>query len=90
MKFEIVGVQRKKGEYEGHAYDNHNLYVLSIDPNVTGKLAGSIKIKTPAFSAILQDNGISAADLLGKTVNISFDQYRNVESIEVLPQHAGK
>ena len=68
MKYEIVGVQRKSGEYEGRPYDNTYLHVLNVNPNVTGRQAGTVKLKTPAFGNILQEHGISANDLLGRTV----------------------
>lgn len=84
MKYEIVGAQRKSGEYEGRPYDNTYLHVLNVNPNVTGRQAGTVKLKTSAFGNIMQEHGISANDLLGRTVNIAFDQYRNVESVELL------
>ena len=43
-----------------------------------------MKLKTSAFGNIMQEHGISANDLLGRTVNIAFDRYRNVESVELL------
>ena len=57
MKYEIVGVQRKSGEYEGRPYDNTYLHVLNLNPNVTGRQAGTVKLKTPAFGNILQEHG---------------------------------
>ena len=84
MKYEVVGVQRKSGEYNGRPYDNTYFHVLSVSPNVIGRMTGAVKMKTTAFSDFLAAHGLASTDLIGKIVDIGFDQYRNVERVDVL------
>lgn len=84
MKYEVVGIRRKSGEYEGRPYDNTYLNALCVRDNVIGRDVASLKMKTTAFSNLLQTYGIATSDLVGKTVNVSFDEYRNVEEVVIM------
>ena len=82
-KYQIVGVQRKKGSYEGHEYDNTYLHVLGKNLNVSGMMCDTIKMKTAMYNSVLLENGIGDTDIVGRAADISFDKYRNVESVEL-------
>lgn len=85
MNFEIVGIQQKRGEYEGRAYDNTLLHALSTNVNIIGKQASTIKVKTVVFQNILKDCGCASDGLIGKIADITFDRYGNLEYFEMLP-----
>ena len=56
MRFEIVGLQERSGEYEGRAYNNTIVHVTSTNPNVVGKQTSTIKVKTAVFKNIFISN----------------------------------
>lgn len=89
MNYEIIGIQQKRGEYEGRAYDNTIVHVLSTNANVIGKEASTIKMKTAVFQDILKDCNCAPNNLLGKTADISFNRYGTLEYFELLST-AGK
>lgn len=85
MKFKVIGYAQKQGEYNGHAYDNTYLHVVSKKNNVTGQAAEAIKLKTPFVNSVLLENDfLTLNDLIGRTVEIGFDQYGIPEELEVL------
>lgn len=84
MNFEIVGIQQKRGDYEGRAYDNTLVHVLSTNANIIGKEVSTIKMKTAVFQNILKDCNCAPNNLLGKTADITFDRYGNLEYFELL------
>lgn len=83
MNYEIMGIQRKQGEYGGRPYDNTILHTLSSNVNVTGKQADTIKVKTTVFQNILKNCGCTPNDLLGKTADIAFDRYGTLEYFDL-------
>jgi len=89
MHFEIVGIQNKRGEYEGRSYDNTFLHALSTNVNIIGKQVTTIKMKTDVFQNILKDCNCAPNGLIGKTADITFDRYGNLEYFEML-SNSGK
>ena len=85
MNYEIVGIERKQGDYQGAPYDNTLLHTLSLNVNVAGRKTDIIKVKTPVFQTVLKNCGCGSNDLLGKTADITFDKYSNLEYFELLP-----
>ncbi len=85
MNYEIVGIQQKRGEYEGRPYDNTLLHTLSTNVNIIGKQVSTIKMKTAVFQSILKDCGCASDGLIGKTADIAFDRFGNLEYFELLP-----
>lgn len=85
MNYEIVGIQQKRGEYEGRPYDNTLLHVLSTNVNIIGKKVDTIKVKTAVFQGLLKDCGCASDGLIGKSADISFDRYGNLEYFDMLP-----
>ena len=84
MNFEIVGIQQKRGEYEGRAYDNTLLHTVSANVNIIGKQVSTIKMKTTVFQNILKDCNCAPDGLIGKTADMTFDRYGNLEYFEML------
>lgn len=76
MKYHIIGIGRKSGEYEGKKYDNTYLYCTYPNDGVEGLAVVAVKVKTDRL------NG-QYAELLGKDVSFLYDQYRNVELVQV-------
>lgn len=86
MKFKVIGWAQKRGTYEGHDYDNTYLHVTSKRNNVTGQAAEAIKLKTPFVNNFLLENDfMTLTDLIGRDVDIGFNQYAVPEVLELLP-----
>lgn len=85
MKFHVIGHSQKSGNYNGRDYDNTYLHVVSRKNNVTGQAAETIKLKTPFVNNILLENDlVTLTDLIGRDVEIGFNQYGVPESLDVL------
>lgn len=75
--YEVIGVDVKKGEYQGHPYENVYLLCRST---IKGSIAGtsavrSLKVKKADFAKIC--DGFQPEDLYGKKItpyNNSFQQ----------------
>ena len=89
MKYDIVGIERRAGEYEGRPYDNTYFHALSPDLKVIGTKTSTIKMRTSEFNELLKDNGWTGKDLIGKSADVTFDRYQRVEYFELLTS-AGK
>lgn len=89
MKYDIIGVERRNGEYEGKLYDNTYLHTVSSSLKVIGSKTETIKMKTSEFNELLKDNGWTSKDLIGKSADVTFDRYQRVEYFELLTS-AGK
>ena len=84
----IVGIVQKKGTYEGFDYNNLVLHCTYEDAN--GKTVGVLtcmhKIKVnrlpEIFGKKMSDSDIQS--LVGKSIEVYYDQWRNVEKIIVL------
>ena len=85
MDYEIVGIQQKRGEYEGRPYDNTLVHALSANVNVIGKQVSTIKMKTTVFQNILKECGCAPNGLIGKNADITFDRFGNLEYFELVP-----
>lgn len=84
MNFEIVGIQQKRGEYQGRTYDNTIIHTLGSHVGVIGKQAGTVKMKTAVFQGILSNCKCTPDGLIGKIADITFDRYGNLEYFELL------
>lgn len=84
----IVGMIQKKGTYEGYDYNKLNIHCTYQDSN--GKAAGVLtcihKIKVQDIERIFgkkySEKELEA--LVGKDIEVYYDQWRNVERIIVL------
>lgn len=85
MNYQIVGIQQKRGEYEGRMYNNTLLHALCANVNVIGEQASTIKMKTEVFQNILRDCKCTPDALVGRKADITFDRYGNLEYFDLLP-----
>lgn len=72
MVYQVIGTQRKTGEYQGNMYDNTMLYVTAEMPNVNGYYCTSLKAKTINVPPTLK---------VGDVVDVYFDRFGNVDAI---------
>ncbi len=71
-KYEVIGLQRKKGEYNGQRYDNWVLSVVrpaDVAKEEVGSICSSIKIK---FS------DLPTPPVVGDTVSPVYDRFGRV------------
>lgn len=84
---EIIGVNRKTGDYEGRPYDNVNFHGKEPfeDGEGVGEKVKSYKVRysvlTEIFGKELTDKELSA--FIGQDAEFYFDEFRNVKYIAV-------
>ncbi len=74
--YEIIGIEVRKGVYEGNAYDNtilHCTYTKENAENLDGLCVSSLKIKTALCPAVK----------LGDSVDPLYDKYGNIAHLSV-------
>lgn len=89
MKLQIVGVEKSVGEFvppnsnESIKFNNYNLYGLDYDNRnmIAGNKAVKIKLKIDEYNRVCS---YQPADLVSHVVNIYYNQYGKVETIEVV------
>ncbi|MBE6601229.1 MAG: hypothetical protein E7637_01825 [Ruminococcaceae bacterium] len=75
--YTIVGIERKKGVYDGREYDNtilHTTFEKDGKATVEGLCTQSFKVKT----------NICPAVVLGDCVDFMYDRYGNVVHVSVV------
>lgn len=81
--FKVIGIEKKSGTYEGHPYENIVLHVVSSDPaNIAGEKTRVFKFKARQQDEIL--HGVSLNSLLGKTINVYFNAFQQIVSVNVV------
>lgn len=84
----VVGVQEKKGNYQG--YDYHNIIIHCINDNPAtqcfGQLTENFKIK---FSLVKEVFGktMSSADwqnLIGEAIKVTYNRFGNVDEVKII------
>lgn len=95
-RLKVVGVSVKKGNYEGNAWKNLNLYTLTKDKDVEGEMCEVVKVKFKNLNEALSLNMTAAEvdnlgtydfmNLIGKEISVYYDKYRNVEEVVVHEQ----
>lgn len=90
----VIGVSESKGKYEGYDYHNLVLHTERKDLYTVGIRAEQLKIKYRFLNDIFnlglkpeQVEHLKPKDfenLVGKNVTVSFDMYRNIESVTVV------
>jgi len=89
MKLQIVGVEKSVGEFtpansnQSIKFNNYNLYGLDYDNRnmLAGNKAVKIKLKIEEFERACS---YSPESLVKKVVNVYYNQYGKVETIEVI------
>lgn len=91
MLLNVIGVERKKGEYNGISYDN--IYIHTIGPNTNNNKDGFAFGKIPTTVKIKNDKAISTAifgtvptiddlqAMIGQDYDFYFNQKGNVDRI---------
>lgn len=81
----LIGVQEKKGEYQGTNYHNIILHVTKQDDNALGAVTETVKVKrasvTEVFGKDMQSKDFEAA--LGKDINVFYNRYGTPQSITI-------
>lgn len=75
MVYQVIGMQRKTGEYQGILYDNTMLYVTTQSEHVQGYFCTVIKAKTTYVPGSLK---------LGDNIEVFYDRYGNAVAINIL------
>ena len=73
----IVGIENKKGEYQGRPYNNYIIYGLEQDQNVIGKVkCVNVKFKPNNLAVICPLDHLN--DLINKEISdVFYDKYGN-------------
>lgn len=81
-KFEIIGVDRKTGDYQGHPYANIYLHCKTVsNASIAGKCVKSFKIKESEISTLFA--GYSLNDLIGRKFTPFYNQYQQISMVQV-------
>lgn len=84
----IIGIEDKIGEYEGSPYHNVNIHTAIEFNNDISKGFNTKKVKvkydvlTNSFKKAFTTAEI--LNLVGKDVDFSYDEFKNVKKIEIL------
>lgn len=81
---EIIGVQRSTGTYEGKAFAGYRLFLTGTKSNVTGKTCETHYLKDDVADPLMKACGGILDDLIGKNVELYFNQYHKVAKVEVM------
>lgn len=78
----IVGIENKKGEYQGRQYNNYIFHCLEADENVIGKArCMQVKFKPVNLQQIVPLDKLES--LINKdVVNVFYDKYGNAISMQ--------
>ena len=82
----VVGIQEKKGEYNGNAYHNYLIHCLKDDDNALGQVPETVKVK---FASVKEVFGkvMSIADfdaLIGCEIRAYYDKFGNATEVRVI------
>ena len=92
-KSKVIGISVSSGKYEGYDYKNLVLHTTRTDEHSEGLRAEQLKIKYKILNEALNLNKTAAevdrllpkdfVNLIGKEIDVYYDQYRNVKQIIV-------
>lgn len=81
--FEVIGIQRLEGEYQGHKYNNFVIHTISDEPaNVSGKKTATFKVRSKDVETVIK--GSSLEGLMGKKISAYYNKYQQVVQINVV------
>lgn len=86
MNLTVIGVQQKKGNYQGVAYDNYILHCTREDENAFGVVSEQIKIKSFSVPDVF---GVSMSnsdwnELIGKNIRVFYNKYGNADEVRIM------
>lgn len=76
-RYDIIGIQRKQGTYDGKEYDNYVFSVIrpaDTKNNEQGSICSVIKVKTSSLDIIPN---------IGDTISPVYNRYGQVQSITI-------
>lgn len=74
VEYNVIGKERKNGEYEGRSFDNMMIYTTYADGKCEGLKVETFKIKTADCPAVK----------LGQKVRPYYNKFGQVDYIEIL------
>ena len=78
----ILGYELKKGEYQGHSFDNTILYLAyPIERDGNGYKVDKCKCKTQIINDFLESNNWEFDNLINIDIIAYYDKYGNISMI---------
>lgn len=76
---QVIGIQKRSGEFQGRQYENYNLSIL-VTKDEFGNHTKNLKIKKSALETMLKNHKMAdVKNLLGfEFSNEYYDAYRNL------------
>lgn len=74
----VIGLARRKGEYQGNAYDNMMIYCTRPavpESNEQGEISDCVKIKFENYSSLIS---------IGSDIRVIYDRFGRVVDIEII------
>lgn len=86
MTLTVIGVQQKKGTYQGVAYDNYFLHCTREDENAFGVVSEQIKVKSLSVPDIFGFSMTNSDwdELIGKNICVFYNKYGNVDEVRIM------
>lgn len=82
----VVGIQEKKGNYNGINYDNYLLHCLKNDAQAIGEISEVVKVKVAnskeVFGTVVDET--YRRSLVGKEIRCYYDKFGVVTEVRVL------
>lgn len=82
----VVGIQEKKGNYQGTEYHNYLIHCLKDDEEAIGQISEVVKVKfvkaKEVFGRVMSADDFNA--LIGKEIRCYFDCYGVTTEIRVI------
>lgn len=82
----VVGIQEKKGEYNGNAYHNYLIHCLKDDDNALGQVSEIVKVKFASVKEVFgKPMSLPELDsLIGEDIRCYYDKFGNATEIRVV------
>lgn len=82
----VVGIQEKKGEYNGNAYHNYLLHCLKVDDNSLGQISEIVKVKASNMREVFgRPMDLPELDaLIGEEIRCYYDKFGNASEIRLV------
>jgi hypothetical protein len=81
----VIGIIRKSGEYNGHAYDNYTLHCTTEDENAIGEITETVKVKAVNFYQVFGETPSERffSSLIGVEIMPYYDKFKNLVSVNI-------
>ena len=82
----VVGIQEKKGNYQGTDYHNYLIHCLKDDEEALGQISEVVKVKyakaKEVFGRVMSAHDLN--ELIGKEIRCYYDRYGAATEIRVI------